>query len=248
MTVFKELNGKKFSVLDTLIQNDLENYTIRCIILRNDNKKKLIKDIFARLNQGSVILTKQEIRHALYPGKFDEMLTELGKDSTIENFGRGKTGTRVKDGLEQEEQVLRFFALQSDLSDYDDNLQDYLDKYMENNQNISDEEIKEKETHFTETIEKCRLVFDDNVFIDTTKGKPKESFVYYDLLMWSFTSFPKILLENNKDEIKKIFIEYCQDEELRKTVSGGTLNKSKILKRRKLWINYMQSIQSETNS
>ena len=231
--------------MNPLVQNDLENYTIRCIILRNDNNKKLIKVIFARLNQGAVTLTKQEIRHALFPGKLDNLLSELGKISVIENFGRGKSGTRSKDGLEAEEQVLRFFALQSDLSDYEDNLHDYLDKYMENNQDIDEAAIGIKRKLFNETLEKCLLVFEENAFIDTTKGKPKESFVYFDLLMWGFKSYSKEFLEFNKESIKKLFIDYCQDEELRRTVSGGTLNKSKILKRRTLWESYMSKIPRE---
>lgn len=103
LTVFTDLNGKKFSELEDY-KNDLENYTIRCIILRNDNKRELIQDIFARLNQGAVSLTPQEIRHAIYPGRLDKLLSELGKNGIIKDFGLGKGGEKIKDGLEPEEQ------------------------------------------------------------------------------------------------------------------------------------------------
>lgn len=241
LTVYKELNGKKFSEIGEY-QNDLETYTIRCIVLRNDNAKELIKDIFARLNQGSVTLSRQEIRHALYPGKLNDLLIELAQNETIKNFGKGKSGKQQKDSLEPEEQVLRFFAFQTDLSDYDDNLQDYLDNYMATHQNPSDLDINKMKETFTKALNNCIYIFQKDAFIDTTKGRPKESLVYYDLLMWDFKDADEKILSKKKNEIKKAFSMFCNDDELRKTVSGGTLNKSKVLKRREIWNKYTKDI------
>ncbi|CAD6491406.1 MAG: hypothetical protein FFODKBPE_00142 [Candidatus Argoarchaeum ethanivorans] len=240
LTVFTDLNGKKFSELGDL-KNDLENYTIRCIILRNDNKKELIQDIFARLNQGAVELTSQEIRHAIYPGSLDKLLSELGKNDLIKDFGIGKDGKRIKDGLEPEEQVLRFFAMGSDLTDYE-NFSKYLDSFMSNNQNIGEDEIEGLRNLFNETLEKCKLVFDDNVFVDTTKERPKESMVYYDLLMWSFQQYDKDKLFDNKEIIKGYFIDLCKMDEFQRTLSGGLQNKGSISKRRRLWMNKLRGI------
>ena len=49
LTTFKELEGKKFSQIG-VYQNELEGTTIRCIILRKENPKHLIEEIFSRLN------------------------------------------------------------------------------------------------------------------------------------------------------------------------------------------------------
>lgn len=240
LTVFTDLNGKKFSELGDL-KNDLENYTIRCIILRNDNKKELIQDIFARLNQGAVELTSQEIRHAIYPGSLDKLLSELGENDLIKNFGIGKEGKRIKDGLEPEEQVLRFFAVKNELTDYE-NFSKYLDSFMSYNQNIGEDEIEKLRNLFNETLEKCKLVFDDNVFVDTTKERPKESMVYYDLLMWSFQQYDKDKLVDTKEIIKEYFIELCNMDEFQRTLSGGLQNKGSILKRRRLWLDKISGI------
>lgn len=240
LTVFTDLNGKKFSELGDL-KNDLENYTIRCIILRNDNKRELIQDIFARLNQGAVELTSQEIRHAIYPGSLDKLLSELGENDLIKNFGIGKEGKRIKDGLEPEEQVLRFFAMKNELTDYE-NFSKYLDSFMSYNQNIGEDEIEKLRNLFNETLEKCKLVFDDNVFVDTTKERPKESMVYYDLLMWSFQQYDKDKLVDNKEIIKEYFIELCNMDEFQRTLSGGLQNKGSILKRRHLWLDKLSGI------
>jgi len=50
LEIFSDLNGKKFSELDSYLQRDLKNYTIKCIIFRKNNEKRLILDIFTRLN------------------------------------------------------------------------------------------------------------------------------------------------------------------------------------------------------
>jgi hypothetical protein len=127
MTVFRELEGKLFSELGDY-KNELESTTIRCVILRKENPKELVKEIFARLNQGAVQLSDQEIRHAIYPGNLDSLLIELGGHHFINAFGKGKSGTKEKDSREQEEMILRFFAMQNDLGDYENKLSKYLDK------------------------------------------------------------------------------------------------------------------------
>ncbi|MDF6219855.1 DUF262 domain-containing protein, partial [Escherichia coli] len=103
------------------------------IVLSKENPKKLIREIFSRLNQGAVKLSDQEIRHALYPGGFDELLEELGNIDAIKNFGLAETTTVKRDSREPDEQVLRFFAFYEDnFFDYfDSSLKEFLDDHME---------------------------------------------------------------------------------------------------------------------
>ncbi|MFV8357841.1 DUF262 domain-containing protein [Flavobacterium sp. XS1P32] len=241
LTVFDELEGKLFSELGDY-KTELENTTIRCIILRKENPKELIQEIFARLNQGAVQLTPQEIRHAIYPGKFDNLLIELSNNPFIISFGNGISGKNAKDGRETNEMILRYFAMQNDLSNYEDKLSKYLDKFIEQNQNIEDDQIEIMRTDFTETLNKCMITFDNNPFVNTTKLKERQSLVYYDLLMWSFRSLSNEFIAVNKLQIGEKFKELCQDVNFNKTLSGGLQQKSSILKRRKLWIEKLDSI------
>lgn len=241
LTVFKDLEGLTFSELGDL-KNDLESTTIRCVVLRKENKKELVQEIFARLNQGAVQLTAQEIRHAIYPGNLDKILVELGNHPTIMEFGKGESGVREKDGREQEEMVLRYFALESDLSDYEDKLTKYLDAFMLNNQNIDEQKAASMKQEFTDTINKCLFVFGNDVFSDTTKSKQKQSLVYYDLLMWSFRDLSQEFITANKNKIKNLFQELCNDQNFRKSLSGGLQSKSSILKRRELWLQKLSKI------
>ena len=239
LTVFKELEGKLFSEIGDY-KNELESTTIRCVILRKENPKELVKEIFARLNQGAVQLSGQEIRHAIYPGTLDNLLIELGKYDFINTFGKGESGVKEKDSREQEEMVLRYFALQTDLSDYEDKLSKYLDKYISTNQNPDEVTITDLRNDFTNTLNKCLVVFDYNPFVDTTKQR--QSLVYYDLLMWSFRTKTEEYLVDNKAAIVNKFNELCNDSNFTKTLSGGIQLKSSILKRRALWVGKLDTI------
>nr|WP_315258406.1 DUF262 domain-containing protein [uncultured Flavobacterium sp.] len=241
LSILKDLEGKSFSELGDL-KNELENTTIRCIVLRKENPKELIQEIFARLNQGAVELTPQEIRHAIYPGSLDNLLIELGDIDFIKNFGKGEAGLKVKDGRESEEMILRFFAFQTDLSDYDDKLSKYLDKFSRINQNLDSENIENLKSLFNNTLEKCMIVFDGNPFIDLTKMKAKQSLVYYDLLMWSLKDYPLEYLNENKPSIKALFEDLCNDISFTKTLSGGLQQKSSINKRRTIWTEKLSTL------
>lgn len=231
LTIFGELEGKKFSQLGSH-RTALESTTIRCIVLRKENPKHLVQEIFSRLNQGAVRLSDQEIRHAIYPGKMNNLLNELAKMVDISNFGNTK-----KDSREGEEMVLRFFALQGDLGAYEGRLAKFLDSYMSQNATPTDAKICSMRESFRKAVKNCKEVFGDAAFMDTTKSRPKQSVVYYDLLMHSLAEYTLEDLKKNKAEIKDAFRKLCKNQSFQKTLSGGIQNKGSILRRRELWAN-----------
>ncbi len=248
LTVFKELEGKRFDEIGNY-KDELENTTMRCIILRKNNPKSIVNEIFARLNQGAVELSKQEIRHAIYPGNLNKLLIKLSEEEIIEKFAKGEKGKKEKNNREGEEIVLRFFAMQDDkLIDYKNNLSKYFDNYMEENQNMSDEKINKMEKKFNETMEKCKTVFEKKVFFfykeQKTQGQ-RQSLLIYDLVMWGFGNYEIDLLNKNKEKIKKAFEDLCKNNDFKKITFGGLADKSAILKRRKLWSNSLKKIINE---
>jgi len=229
MTAFKELEGKKFSQLGNYCA-ELESTTIRCIILRKENPETLVQEIFSRLNQGAVKLSDQEIRHAIYPGPLNDLLQDLSEKDEIDKFGNTS-----KDSREGEEMVLRFFALQDDLAGYEGRLSKFLDSYMRNNAQLSDKKVEKLKSQFNKTLKICFEIFGDSVFMDTTKDRPKQSIVHYDLLMHSFANISKNKVKGKKAEIQTAFKTLCKNAAFQRTLSGGIQNKSSILKRRALW-------------
>ncbi|WP_318438702.1 DUF262 domain-containing protein [Photobacterium leiognathi] len=246
LTTFKELEGKKFSEIGEY-QAELESTTIRCIVLRKENPKKLIREIFSRLNQGAVKLTDQEIRHAIYPGKLDELLIELSQHPIISNFGLTETSTRTKDGREDEEQILRFFAFSEDinLETYPDALGQFLDNYMEDKIDLEVKEILELKSQFDQAISNCEVVFGKEIFSDPTKERAKQGLVYYDLLMPTVGLLDPQVVANKKEKIKAAYLELFNEPSFGKTLSGGLQKKTSILRRRNLWAPLLENAISD---
>ena len=69
---------------------------------------------------------------------------EISNNEIIKNFKQGESGTLIRDGREAEELVLRFFALNNNLDDYDNKLSKYFDKFMKSKSDVSTDEIDPK--------------------------------------------------------------------------------------------------------
>lgn len=242
LSVFKELEGKKFSEIGDL-KSDFETTTIRCIILRKDNPKEIVNEIFARLNQGAVELTPQEIRHAVYPGQFNSLLIELAEEPIIKSFKTTDNSTTQKDGREAEEMILRFFALNNNLDDYGNKLTKYLDKHMESKHTSTEEEISSMKELFKNTLKRVINVFgNDDVFKILGRSQQRQSLAIYDLVMYIFSQLTDDYVESNKIKILAKFKELCENEEFNKTLSGGVQQKYSITKRRELFKQKLDSV------
>jgi hypothetical protein len=239
LQTYKELNGKYFGDLELRIRRHIETYTIRCIILRNDNDPVLIRDIFARVNQGSVLLSPQEIRHALYPGDFNKLLDRLSEQSEIQEL---TTGDTKKNDRTAQEIVLRFFALNNDLKDYDSKLKEFLDDYMMKHQYLSEDKVNEMRSNFEDCLKKCRDVFLQYVFADPTKQRIRRSIAHYDLQMYSLQFYSRESLIQNREKIVEAYKELCLESEFQKTLAGRITQKSSILNRREMWLKRLNDI------
>lgn len=235
MTAFKELEGKRFSELGA-VAADFESTTIRCVVLRNENPKELIAEIFSRLNKGAVELSDQEIRHALFAGPFDKLLGELAGRPTIKEFKMGKSGQSTKDSREGEELVLRYFAFKETSGEYSDSLTRFLDKFMEKSLLFDEKRIKELRVEFDESLDACNVIFEnDEIFSDISRKGNRQGVVYYDLLMSSLGAVDKAVLVDKRDAIRQAFSELCQSPEFKRLTAGGLQRKTSIARRNKLW-------------
>jgi hypothetical protein len=242
LTIFRELEGKKFSELGSL-QTELETTTIRCIVLRKDNPKSLIREIFSRLNQGAVALSDQEIRHAIYPGALDALLAELAQVLDIARFGLAEN-TEPKSSLEPEEQVLRYFAFSDDknLDGFENNLKSFLDSYMEAKSSLSAEEVEEHRNRFNTALSICNEVFGDDVFVNPVANRRRKGLVHYDLVMTTVGELDKEIAIAKRNEIKQAYANLCASENFQRTLSGGLHNKGAIIRRRAEWNQLLQDV------
>ena len=158
------------------------------------DSSRLRREVFDRLNTGGERLNAQELRNAIYGGKFNELLISLSglKQFTdvweipawIDNMDAdGNPNERLKSNglyrkMEDVEIVLRFFAFLDEKAIVG-SVKKILDDTMEANLKTSDEDLSRKKDLFTATLEKAVELLGENAFklynkngVRTVRSKP----------------------------------------------------------------------------
>lgn len=250
LTVFDELNGKRFNELGKL-KSELETTTIRCIVLRKENPRSIIQEIFARLNKGAVELSAQEIRHALFPGLFDDLLVELAREPMIAKFkiskqGKGNDSAR-NDSREAEELVLRYFAFNADIEKYENNASKWMDAYMEKNAKANQETIKTLKARFLRALNNCLEVFGNEVFCNLANRSKRQSYSIYDVQMYCLGMFPHDVVLTHKIGILNCFKDLCNSKNFASTLRVRLSSKSNIQSRREMFMRALRNLNLVVN-
>ncbi|PCI44441.1 MAG: hypothetical protein COB49_11120 [Alphaproteobacteria bacterium] len=179
------LNGKTYRSLPSKIKRGLDRAKISAHILLADSfeTSPQIDDIrtivFDRLNTGGEKLNAQELRNALYTGRFSKMLIKIAsskdftevwgiplhRDNKDENglpnaaLSRNSLFKTMKDC----EIVLRFYAFR-DEKKITGSIRKILDVCAKENRMVSDDILEVWEQEYFSAIALCNDLFDDQVF------------------------------------------------------------------------------------
>jgi len=110
------LNGFRFYDLHPSRQRRFRRATLRLIELTEAVTEDVRREMFDRINSGSVKLEAVEVRRGMQPGPFLELVTELAADPLLHLLAPISDGLRKR--FEYEELVTRFFAFLNRYEDY----------------------------------------------------------------------------------------------------------------------------------
>lgn len=104
----KDLENRNFEELDRSFKRRINELEIEANVIRSTTPKEVMFNVFARLNQGGLPLSAQEIRNAIYPGEWRKHIRTLSESDKFLEV----TGNRIPTERQQDmEMVLRFIAL-----------------------------------------------------------------------------------------------------------------------------------------
>ncbi len=129
---FKRLT---YRTLDPEQKRTLDNTFIQATIVRTDGSRSSLDSvyqIFERLNSGGTQLTPHEIRIALYPGPFVDLLAALNDDPAWREI-YGPTSPRLRD----QELILRILALYTRGNEYFSPLKKFLNDFLGDHRDLS---------------------------------------------------------------------------------------------------------------
>jgi len=121
------VSGFQFQDLPGSRQRKIKNRSIRGIVLNEHADEQARFDMFERINTGSKVANKAEVRRGALAGPFMNLVIDLAKLPEFSELA--PMSAKLKAERENEELVVRFFAYGDGLEDYKDRPSEFLFNY-----------------------------------------------------------------------------------------------------------------------
>jgi hypothetical protein len=214
--VVHELENKRYSNLSLSDQRELKNSIIHCVVIMDEENSDAPFHLFERLNTTGTPLTNQEIRSALYFGRFNDLLANLSKNE------HWKTLVKKDNRLTDQEYILRLVAIYFELENYNGNMSHFLNQLMIRNRDLEKYSIEDIQNFFLPTIEiiasiykridlKFNITFSEPIFYNISKSLSQ--------------------LQFRIQSIEEAIIALKNDEEYAKLIKSSTTSKKSFQER-----------------
>ncbi|MBB5712729.1 DUF262 domain-containing protein [Sphingomonas xinjiangensis] len=152
-----------------------QNHTVRTVVIKNWKSDSLLYLLFLRLNQNSVTLSPQELRRALYPGKFMDWLD----DKTAQSAAMASVFKKVPDfRMRDMEVATRALGFKRFADLYAGNMKKFLnDTSKRLSENFDDQlgQLEDDWMQFEGGMSLASDIFGDNAFKSRQDGKYQRS-------------------------------------------------------------------------
>jgi uncharacterized protein with ParB-like and HNH nuclease domain len=218
----EKLNNFTFNDLPLARQRRFNRSTLRMIVLTEKADEETRRDLFERINTGSVELNDMEKRRGISPGPFVDLLEELAKESKFRKlcpFSEVRIRKR-----EPEEFVLRFFAYLDNYKNFEKRVNEFLNEYLEkHNDSGINQDVMRDEFH-------SMLDFVDKYFpngFNKAKGHVKTPRIRFEAI-----SVGVALALREKSNLEPNSIEWLDSPEFKEyTTSDASNSRPKVIKR-----------------
>ncbi|WP_017305546.1 DUF262 domain-containing protein [Spirulina subsalsa] len=216
------LNNFKFSDLPLARQRRFKRATIRMIVLTEKADEETRRDMFERINTGSVQLNDMEKRRGISDGPLMKLIEKLAKTPKfIELCPISETLVRKR---EPEEFVLRFFAYLNNYKNFQRQVNLFLNEYLEqnNNSNLDQQEMRMEFNRMLDFVEK----YFPNGF-SKAKGHVKTPRIRFEAIS---VGVALALRENPNLDVKTV--DWLESPEFKEyTTSDASNSRPKVIKR-----------------
>jgi hypothetical protein len=161
----KSLQGFNIDNLPTNLKINLKRAVCRVEILRGESSTSMKYELFKRLNSGGSKLTPQEIRNAIYRGvnpRLNELLLKVSKSEVFKSLTQLSNGKLNE--LYDQELVLRFFAFYKNAENVNENMEKFLNYFMEKTVKNASFEYDVYESLIMRVLELIYKIEDNKIF------------------------------------------------------------------------------------
>lgn len=255
LEVLSKFNRMTYADIESgLFFDDIDafnNQTIRTVVIKNWKNVEILYLLFLRLNTGSVKLSPQELRQALYPGEFIDFVNlESSKNEHLQKMlNIKKADFRMRDV----EILIRYFAFKYFAKDYSGSMQNFLDLTCENlNRTITDnkESLDDAIAVFNAAIDLTFEIFGDKYAFrkyKNSKYEDKYNRAVIDIMLFYFSQVKnKTRFVELKAEISASFEMLCaSDQEFLSSLESTTKSLPAVHYRFRKWGEVLSTVSGE---
>ncbi|MBN9295225.1 MAG: DUF262 domain-containing protein [Flavobacteriia bacterium] len=224
-----QYNNFKFSDLPRDLQRRIEEFEITIYVINAGTPEKVKYNVFKRINTGGLVLSAQEIRHALNQGKASELVRQLAES---DEFQKATTYSISSDRMMDRDFVNRFIAfyLKDPIKNYKPDLDTYLNEAMAELNKLDDKSLNEIQKIFTKAMNTSFELFNVYAFrkrfdITETRRKPinKALFEVWSTSLAKLNDAELVGLIENKELLNTKFLNLMNsDDHFLGAISSGT--------------------------
>ena len=241
LTVWDELNKLKYADLQKRgLDKTITRRFIPAVVILKESSASVKYDVFDRLNTGGVIANAMEIRNAVYPGEFNNLMHELAKEPTFLRLWDIPIETTEREAntlyrkMTDLELILRFFALR-EYEKMDMRFQDYLGDFMEARNKVYRERtgLKDQDAAaFRWAIENTWRIFGEDAFKKPGDSKHKSA-PLADAVMVALSTVDPARIDNPVAQtVRQNFVDLCRNNvNFQNSIGRGTNGKGAITER-----------------
>ncbi|MGW7127844.1 DUF262 domain-containing protein [Streptomyces bobili] len=232
----RNFDGAGFQDLSGKLQIRLRETEVVVHVIRRGTPEPVMFNVFARINTGGEPLTRQEIRHALIPGRARTYLAEL---AASEAFQSATGGSVLGDRMADREMVLRFLAFR--LTPPEDYRQGQFDQFladaMHRINRLGADGERELSEEFERAMTTARDVFGVHAFRKYRPGRQRKSPINKALFesiavnLGTLGPEERATLAAAHEVVLGLFADLMEDSEFERAVSVATGDPKKVRKR-----------------
>lgn len=226
MEFLAQYNGKTFKELPGTLQRRIKQTSITVYILEQGTPEEVKFNIFKRINTGGLILSPQEIRHAMNQGVAADFVADL---ADLPLFKEATCGAINTNRMEDRDFVTRYisFYLQG-YETYQPDLDSFMTKGMGLIKTLTEVEKEKMKSGFNQAMHVAIEIFGDDAFRKRNNWESrrmplnKALFEVFSVAFSKLSAKERQRLINHKLLFRQKFIELNQDAAFWNAVSAGT--------------------------
>ena len=223
-----ELNGKKFSDLESKLQNRIEDCNLIFYIIDSKVPERARLDIFERVNSGER-LSRQQMRNSLFMGKATRLLkVEANSEIFLKATGRGLDKKTMRD----REFINRFCAFQLlGLNEYRGDMDDFLAQCLRRMNKMEESSLSQLSGELHRGLINNHMLFKQHAFRKHTSERQRRSVLnasLWDVMSTGLSCYPEERVSECAESLRDAIRDLFYDDVFYESISFGTNDTKKV--------------------